>query len=330
MDDQGIIEIYDKLPSLRRKVLDQILVGYDKAKIAMNLCEGSDLALKGHLKEIYKNFDDYFEKFFHRKIRPEDKIRCLIILFYREVPNLARKINITFGSKPVSQFGTLIRVSNQNKFTLNRISLGDISMLQNFGQIYFNSQDHLPKSLLESWYKQDSNNFRMMKNKNGDLVGFFIILFVKLLDFIEFAKGDILESDLTGHKIISSNQLQDRDENYLYISAIVGDPNATHTNICMILYFIKYIDLIRKHRKIEKLYATAATDSGRRLMQDHFNFTICTSSINRKDGEDFFELDISKMNTSLFTFFLDRYPHFERYISNIDFSNESDWKPIYA
>jgi uncharacterized protein YjbI with pentapeptide repeats len=56
MTPKQVKDIFDKLPSKRRKVLVGFLAGHSREKIMIDAHIPSDAALTGHLKELYKNF----------------------------------------------------------------------------------------------------------------------------------------------------------------------------------------------------------------------------------------------------------------------------------
>ncbi len=56
MTPKQVKDIFDKLPSKRRKVLEGFLAGHSREKIMIDADVPSDAALTGHLKELYKNF----------------------------------------------------------------------------------------------------------------------------------------------------------------------------------------------------------------------------------------------------------------------------------
>jgi hypothetical protein len=324
-----ITTIYENLPNLRREVLDRILVGFSIKQIAQELFhdkKDSVACVTAHLKEIYRNYKELF-----KDADPESKRSHLIILFYSQAPSLVAKLTITIGS-PLSVstqaklFGDL---SGEYRYELHPIEKEEIPMLQGMGRKYFSAQDHLPTKLLESWYSRDPNSFRKMLNKNGRPVGFFIILFPKLDFFREFSSGNIIERNLKAINLISSGQRQQSQENYLYVSVVVGEHGGLVTNICILLCLAKYIDCIREYRKVNKLYATAATEAGRDLMRDNFGFRLYTPAVERKDGEDFFESDLTEIQTTLFDYLAEKFPAFKKYSSSIDFSNENQWRAVY-
>jgi hypothetical protein len=326
MDDGKIIEIYKKLPPLRKEVLKRILVGYSTLKIAEQLCDGSKQSVTAHLKEIYKNYKNFLTD-----ADPESKRSHLIIVFYTQAPSLVAQLGIELGvpildrDKP-RQFGSLV---DEYTFKMLPVNEDEIPVLQGLGRRYFNSQDHLPTKLLKSWYEKDSNSFRKIQNKNGRTVGFFIVLFIKLEWFDQFANGNLIERELTFSKIISSQERQGVQENYIYISVVAGESGHMVTNVCMLLCLAKYLDRIRFYRKVDRLYAMAATDSGRDLMRNNLNFHLYRHATERRDGEDFFEADITDIRTSLFDYLTETFPAFNRYSSSIDLTNQTDWEPDY-
>jgi hypothetical protein len=329
MDDNELSLIYADLPDLRKEVLNRFLMGYSTKQISNELFidnRSPISSVQGHLKEIYKNYE-----YFLINSDSESKRSHLIILFYTYLPALVSKLKIELGS-PISlrnkpqQFGTLV---NEYEFELYKVSLHEITMLQSMGRQYFGSQDHLPTKLLKDWYKKDENSFRMIKNKNGRIVGFFIILFIKAMTFRLFANGSIIEKDLKYSKIISSTEPLKDNEKHCYISLVVGDDRRYSNNICILLCLAKYLDKVRKHRKFEKVYGMAATESGNKLMQKTFNFHIYTSSIERIDKENFLELDISELDVDFFDYLINKEPGFRDQVPKLFFDNEDDWMPVY-
>ena len=338
-DNETIISIYKNLPELRQKVLDRLIVGYSKTKIALDLFEGDDNKIKDHRKQIYRSFDRYL-----KDVESEEKLNALTILFYTEVPDLVAELIIKLGN-PLSslnrqgQFDSLIsellkdkselsKQSNEFKFELHKVHKREIPRLQGLGRKYFRTDDHLPTELLKSWYDKDPNYFRKIVNKNGRTVGFFIILVIKQKAFLEFAKGNLVEKQLNESKIVS---FRDRDslEDQVYISVVVGESGRSITNACVLLCLAKYLDEFCRYRTVNKLYATAATNSGRNLMQNHLSFDLLIPGSEREDGEDFFEVNLSCLRTSLFEHLVNSFAAFRKHLPSINFNNENEWKPFY-
>lgn len=89
MTPKQVKDIFDKLPSKRRKVLVGFLAGHSREKIMIDADIPSDAALTGHLKELYKNFriDTSWNDADDRRSGAR-KLPSLISLFARCMPEL--------------------------------------------------------------------------------------------------------------------------------------------------------------------------------------------------------------------------------------------------
>jgi hypothetical protein len=94
MTPKQVKDIFDKLPSKRRKVLVGFLAGHSREKIMIDADVPSDDALTGHLKELYKNFR--IVTGWNDADDPRSgarKLPLLISLFARCMPELIRDRN---------------------------------------------------------------------------------------------------------------------------------------------------------------------------------------------------------------------------------------------
>jgi hypothetical protein len=89
MTPKQVKDIFDKLPSKRRKVLVGFLAGHSREKIMIDADVPSDDALTGHLKELYKNFriDTGWNDADDRRSGTR-KLPLLIALFAKCMPEL--------------------------------------------------------------------------------------------------------------------------------------------------------------------------------------------------------------------------------------------------
>lgn len=208
------------------------------------------------------------------------------------------------------------------------MSRADIPALQVLGRRYFNTQDHLPTELLRSWHRRDPNGFRKVVNKAGRTVGFFIVLFLKEVVLQQFANGSLVEREISASRIIAADETQRGKEKSCYVSVVAGETGNAIANVCILLALGRYLDELRRFRRIEKLYGMAATNSGKDLMRDHLGFKLCVSGERRRDGEEFFEAEIDEY-PSLFSYLVSNFKAFKRYEDAVDFGNEQAWMPCY-
>ncbi|AFZ05162.1 AAA ATPase [Oscillatoria nigro-viridis PCC 7112] len=80
MDAKTVRKIFDTLPPKRKQVLLRVLAGESKAKIALDICDGSEDAVQQNLRQLYKDFQLRDER--------ERKLPGLISLFAKSMPEL--------------------------------------------------------------------------------------------------------------------------------------------------------------------------------------------------------------------------------------------------
>jgi hypothetical protein len=333
MDDE-ILSIYnDKLPDLRRKVLDRLLMGYSTQQIADELftkTKNRINSVHSHYTCLYEDFKDYL-----KNADPQTHRVHLVILFYTYERDLISELNAELGSQVIlkSKPSPLIDLAGKSKFQLQKVTKEEIKKLHGFGRTFFDAQDHLPLSVYQSWYEKDNNSFRKMTDGNGITVGYFIILFMGKLSFDKFTDGVLTEKDLKYKTILSAQGAETPTNNHCYISVVAGESGNRIARICILFCLLKYLDKISENdsRKIKKIYGLAATNIGEILMKKA-KFSIYTNSEVRQDREDLFELnftDFINSNTGFLDYCIDISPTLGKYASRIDFTKEDDWMPVY-
>jgi hypothetical protein len=165
-----------------------------------------------------------------------------------------------------------------------------------FGQRYFRIEDCLPLDLLRSWNARDPNGIRVLRSPDGAVQGLFMVFFLRREALDAFASGRMIEREITADHLLSPVDTQDDGEDALYLSSLVCRPlqgSAGTLSTLLMLYLLKYIDLLREHRRIDRLNAIAATEWGEKFLGRRLGFTIRTPAPLRRDGENFYELDIT-------------------------------------
>lgn len=342
--DSKILSIYKKLPEIRKNVLNRLLMGYSTKQIADDLFKengDSEGNVRFHYRCLYEDYKAHITN-------EGTKITQIIILFHLYENDLISEIYSTIGS-PLKFKPPICELPDESIFKLQKVTKQEVKKLHGFGRKFFDEKDHFPLSVYQYWHDTDKNSFRKMTNKNGELMGYFVILFIDKISFNQFAEGYLTEKDLKPKKIkgknfktspiISSNDKISTDEEIIpeekcYLSVVVGKSGNKKAGACILLCLIKYLDKIRtyKSREFQKIYGLAATEHGRNLMKIA-NFYMYKNSKESTDNEDFFELNFDN--------FIDKYTSFLDYCINIkpilircksfvDFTNEDDWIPDYS
>ncbi|GEM_PF-5303128 len=264
--------------------------------------------VRSNMSKIYKSFKRPGDHYTFR----QDDMREFCRFMPEDLKELANRF---FPNKALRTY----------RFDLFPALEEDIPEIHRLCEEYF-GDDLLPAELRRDWLKRDRNSFRVMKNLNGRIVSFFTVLFVKDYYFSQFIRGNLIERDLLDHSIISQTTAQGPGEDSIYISVVVGKENSK-LGLCTLLYLVKYIDLLRRFRRIDKIYALAATDAGRRNIE-LLNFELYSSASKRKDKEDLYIFDCEKIS-NLYQHLEDVYPLFKEGLHNIELKSEDRWKPVW-
>jgi uncharacterized protein YjbI with pentapeptide repeats len=131
MTPKQVNDIFNKLPSKRKKVLVGFLAGHSKAKIMIDADVPSDAALTGHLKELYKNFriDNIWNDADDRRSGTR-KLPLLISLFARCKPELiSAQITDVLDNEPISFLEYFSKAIDQLKSKELDVRIGAISNL---------------------------------------------------------------------------------------------------------------------------------------------------------------------------------------------------------
>lgn len=333
MDDAGILEIYNRLPRKRKEVLKRMLVGQNKVQIALAVCGGSEGAVANQYTQLYERFGQYIGN-----ADPQSQRAQLINSFNERAHNLVCRLKLEYGYHfrtplDAEQFAPILNAIDEYCYQLAPISTHEIPELQAKGRRFFESENYLSTTLLQSWHKKDPNSFRKLVNHRGELIGFFIVLFIDEQALNDFSNGWITEKELDESTIISfRDPLMTTSHAQLYISVVVSDNSDPQKSISVFLALAKYIDCIRKFRNINKLLAIGSTSSGIKLIKK-LGFELSCSGNNRKDNDNFYEFDLSTVlvSDSIYGRLLNLSPAFKRCKNRIAISNEeSNWLPNYG
>ncbi len=123
MDAKTVRKIFEKLPFKRKQVLLRVLAGESKAKIALDICDGSENAVQQNLRQLYKDFQLRDER--------ERKLPGLIALFAKSMPELIGVGNSQgINESQLSVYGDETLVGGQEANIANPITSVDQSTVQ--------------------------------------------------------------------------------------------------------------------------------------------------------------------------------------------------------
>lgn len=149
--------------------------------------------------------------------------------------------------------------------------------------------DAVPRNVLKEWYNSNPTGFSVIRMKNGQKIGHIDLLPVRPATFSAFVEGQIIEKDIRGDSLYSP---ADRDLiRDLYVESVIVLPPKGYSNapavLCILREFGGLVQRVCDPQKVERVYAIAASNSGKRLLQ-RLGFDLIARGDKRADGHDLF------------------------------------------
>ena len=160
-----------------------------------------------------------------------------------------------------------------------------------FDQIYqldksvFTQADLIPKDIFLQWFSVNKNTFNILCI-DEKIIGYYSILPLKPNVLRKFLKGNICEIDFISKDILSEQEAQYSKE--IYFFSTVVDRGYRQRGFQLLKRLVDELKTKTTYPQAQKVYATAATSDGRRLLQK-LGFVKIADSAGRKDRHDLYE-----------------------------------------
>jgi hypothetical protein len=215
-------------------------------------------------------------------------------MFIRELSR-RRTANAIAGVKELKTVKDLKTVTAERTFTyiIEPATIQDIEWSVHLRASVYQRQDALPEHILKEWYSTNPNGFFIVKIENGPRVGHIDLLPIKPTSLRELVKGRITEDHIRGDSLYTPKEKESvRD---LYIEGVICRLPEDHLKQHLGLIALKTILLsldtmvenVSNPRKLEYVYAIAATRAGQKLM-DFLGFEQQQIHTERKDKHDLY------------------------------------------
>ncbi len=169
---------------------------------------------------------------------------------------------------------------------------------------------------IKTWYEKNSYSLVTLADRYGVIIGYYDMLPLVENFALDFIDGKVSEKDIRASHILCPQNM--RDAQYIYFAGVaIKNQHTQQSKIfagyllySAFLYLKKFYDL----ESDKVIFATAATDSGKRLLI-HLDFKLENSKLNRKDKLDLYAKTINTSNIDL---------HMEKIISfgaKVDYSD---------
>lgn len=160
-----------------------------------------------------------------------------------------------------------------------------------FDEIYlldktvFRQAELIPKEIFMLWYRANKNTFTVLC-LGERVIGYYSILPLQQNTLNSFLKGKISESEFTKEDIMNVQEAQNTKEVYFF--SIVISKEYRQRGYQLLQHTMDELKTKASYPKLEKIYATAATSDGRRILQRR-GFMKIADADTRKDHHDLYE-----------------------------------------
>lgn len=152
-------------------------------------------------------------------------------------------------------------------------------------------------NIVRKWYEKNPYVLTILTDCHNKFVGYFDILPLESNFGHSLIDGTVKEKDIRYYHILAPEKMQNSE--YIYIAGVSVKDQLTQTgkkNGAILIYaIIVYLETFYNLSKPKKIYAIAATDCGKNLLEK-MAFKIETDETDRKDKLDLYSRSLTKMD----------------------------------
>lgn len=149
---------------------------------------------------------------------------------------------------------------------------------------------HATKTRLREWRDHDLSNFMCIKVPGEEVMGYYILFFLKPASMQRFLSGELLEDD-----ICASDLIQPTADNYshqtdVHICVFASKRHFSLFTVDLLWHLLGRIVYLGQFGRISRLYAEATTPEGQRILE-RFKFKPCHNPDYK--GDSLFQLTVT-------------------------------------
>ena len=178
-------------------------------------------------------------------------------------------------------------------YKIEATTLDEIGLIAKLEAEMYSPGDAVPEDILRDWYSQNPNGFSTIKHK-GQVIGHVDLLPLKSNILERFMDGVITEQEIRGSDLFSAEELELVRTIYVESVALVGSNGLTRA-LAVKHVLLNAIDLISRlgdPRRIENIFAVAATSNGKRFLKA-LGFSIVSRAQDRRDQHDLYAIRLA-------------------------------------
>ena len=164
----------------------------------------------------------------------------------------------------------------------------DIDRIVALDRRYLPADTIVSETVFRAWHRNNPEIFTCLL-VDGEICGYYSVLPLARPALERFVAGKLAEKDLAADDIVPPDALAAQCST-LYFYSIVLDAAQRPLLGQLLRHFAARIEAERRRRAVRRVYATAATPAGRRLLE-RLGFSYRAAAGERADGHDLYALD---------------------------------------
>ncbi len=180
-------------------------------------------------------------------------------------------------------------------------SVGDLEEVVLLDHNAFEPDDWMDYEVFVSWHERDPGTFVCARLSGAPLAGYYSRLFLRPAVLEALKLGRVREKDLGPEDLISAEEITNQTSVYVF-SLVV---RAAYGPVTPLLLSHLGHELHRLYREgeLRRVYALAATEAGKRLIEDRFGFSLVARAEDRPDRHPMYELELAESTWARLRFF---------------------------
>lgn len=173
-----------------------------------------------------------------------------------------------------------------NGYRVETATPDDIGWMARLEAETYSSSDAVPESVLREWYAVSPRGFFVLR-KGDERVGHLDLLPLRPTPLRRFLAGELREREIRGEDLYSTAERASVTS--LYVESLVVLPVSAYARAAalslLLLNLTRLVGLVADPRRVEELYAVAASEAGARLMR-RLGFRPLQKAAERGDGHE--------------------------------------------
>ncbi len=184
-------------------------------------------------------------------------------------------------------------------YKIEQAASEDIRWIAKFEAEMYSAEDAVPEDILRDWYSQNPTGFSTIKYK-GKMIGHVDLLPLRSSVLGRFMDGDITEREIRGSDLFSAGEPELIRTIYVESVALAASNGLTRALAVkhVLLNWMDMISRVGDPRRIENIFAVAATSSGKRFLKA-LGFSIVSQAQDRKDQHDLYVTRLARLEDEM-------------------------------